>query len=188
MRRTIRDPHHLGASSVDDHASIHHRRQAQTSIFFPIKAATDLFAANILPISPFMRVERGCGRNRIEFVRGAKRDRLHRAVGRKAGVRAERTMMSKVRLETDGLAATARRAASLMFNEHDLSEADALARAGALICEMPVGWAGGDMNVRAEVIAMLLNSSAEATTATDFLARLTPPPLSTSSEQRPYSR
>ena len=89
-------------------------------------------------------------------------------------------MMSKVRLETDALAATARRAASLMFNEHDLSEADALARARALICEMLVGWAGGDMNVRAEVIAMLL--------ATDFLARLTPPPLSTSSEQRPYSR
>jgi hypothetical protein len=45
------------------------------------------------------------------------------------------------------------------------------------------------MNVRAEVIAMLLNSSAEATTATDFLARLTPPPLSASApEQRPYSR
>ena len=36
------------------------------------------------------------------------------------------------------------------------------------------------MNVRAEAIAMLL--------ATDFLARLTTPPLSTSSEQRPYSR
>jgi hypothetical protein len=156
--------------------------------FFHIKAATDQFAANILPISPFMRVARGCGRNRIEFVRGAKRERLHRAVGGKAGVRAERTMMSKVRLETDALAATARRAASLMFNEHDLSEADALARACALICEMLVGWAAvGDMNVRAEVIAMLLNSSAEATTATDFLARLTPPPLSTSSEQRPYS-
>ena len=76
-------------------------------------------------------------------------------------------MMSKVSLETDALAATARRAASLMFNEHDLSEDDALARACALICEMLVGWAGGDMNVRAEVIAMLLNSSAEATTATD---------------------
>ena len=98
-------------------------------------------------------------------------------------------MMSKVSLETDALAATARRAASLMFNEHDLSEDDALARACALICEMLVGWAGGDMNVRAEVIAMLLNSSAEATTATDFLARLMPPPLSASApEQRPYSR
>ena len=97
-------------------------------------------------------------------------------------------MMSKVSLETDALAATAQRAASLMFNEHDLSKDDALARAGALICEMLVGWTGGDMNVRAEVIAMLLNSSAEATTATDFLARLTPPPLSTSPEQRPYSR
>ena len=97
--------------------------------------------------------------------------------------------MSKVSLETDPLAATARRAASLMFNEHDLSEGDALARACALICEMLVGWAGGDMDVRAEVIAMLLNASAEATTATDFLARLTPPRLSASApEQRPYSR
>ena len=49
-------------------------------------------------------------------------------------------MMSKVSLETDAVAATARRAASLMFNEHDLSEGDALARACALICEMLVGW------------------------------------------------
>lgn len=96
--------------------------------------------------------------------------------GGKAGVRAERTMMSEVRLETDALAATARRAASLMFNEHDLSEGDALSRACALICEMLVGWAGGDMNVRAEVIAMLLNASAEAT----MTSNLTPPPLSTS--------
>jgi len=51
------DPHHLGASSADDHASIHHRQQDQTSIFVPIKAATDQFAANILPIGPSMRVE-----------------------------------------------------------------------------------------------------------------------------------
>ena len=99
-------------------------------------------------------------------------------------------MMSKVSLETDALAATARRAASLMFNEHDLSEDDALARACALICEMLVGWAGGDMNVRAEVIAMLLNSSAEATTATDSSGAVEDlPPLSASApEQRPYSR
>ena len=87
--------------------------------------------------------------------------------------------MSKVSLETDAVAATARRAASLMFNEHDLSEGDALARACALICEMLVGWVGGDMNVRTEVIAILLNASAEATTA----------PLSASApEQRPYPR
>jgi hypothetical protein len=89
-------------------------------------------------------------------------------------------MMSEVRLETDAFAATARRATSLMFYEHDLSEGDALARACALICEILVGWAGGDMNVRAEVIAMLLNASAEATTTSDFLARLTPPTLSAS--------
>jgi hypothetical protein len=42
--------YHLGASSADDHASIHHRRQGQASIFVPIKAATDQFAANILPM------------------------------------------------------------------------------------------------------------------------------------------
>ena len=92
----------------------------------------------------------------------------------------ERAMMSEVRLETDALAVTARRAASLMFNEQNLTEGDALPRACALICEMLVGWTGGDMDAMADVIAMLLNASAQATTARDFMARLAPTPLSAS--------
>jgi hypothetical protein len=66
------------------------------------------------------------------------------------------------------------------FNEQNLTEGDALPRACALICEMLVGWTGGDMDAMADVIAMLLNASAQATTARDFMARLAPTPLSAS--------
>ncbi len=84
--------------------------------------------------------------------------------------------MTEYQLETDALAATARQAASLMFNEHDLTDGDALPRACTLICEMLIGWTGGDLDVTSEVIGMLLNASAEATTTNDFLAGLTPLP------------
>jgi hypothetical protein len=90
----------------------------------------------------------------------------------------ERTMPSEVRPETDALAVTVRRAASLMFNEQDLTERDAPAHACALSCEMLIDLKGGDRDVTADVIAILLSASAEATTASDRPARLGPPPSS----------
>ncbi len=137
-------------------------------IFVLTMAATDQNPANLLPLLPMtVGATVGAGRRHAAIV----------ASGRSVGG-LERKMASEVRLETDALVATARRAASLMLSEQDLSDGETLARACALcallICEMLLGRAGGGLDVTADVIAMLLSAYAEATTTSDFVARLDP--------------